>query len=172
TLITGDPVRVQQVCWNILRNAVKFTSERGTISIITGNDDHNNVWVRVTDTGIGFTHDLATRIFEPFEQGGRHITRQFGGLGLAETGRFDLIISDLGLPDLSGHKLMRRLHTRFNLPGIALSGYGMETDLAQSREAGFKYHLTKPVSFDQLKSFVAEFAARREAAPEAVPATP
>ena len=41
-----------------------------------------------------------------------------------------------GLPDLSGHELMRRLHTRFNLPGIALSGYGMETDLAQMRKVG------------------------------------
>src|SRR5262249_13822206 len=47
-------------------------------------------------------------------------------LDLAETTKFDLIISDLGLPDLSGHELMNRLHTRFNLPGIALSGYGME----------------------------------------------
>ncbi|HWA26517.1 MAG TPA: ATP-binding protein [Lacunisphaera sp.] len=262
TMIIGDPVRVQQVCWNVLRNAVKFTAERGTISIVTGNDDHQNVWVRVTDTGIGFTHEQATRIFEPFEQGDRHVIRQFGGLGLglaitrsimhahgggiegtspglnqgatftlrfplakaiarkpekpavrlpanpgglnillvddhkdtrvciqrlleaqghrvtsagtgqdalnlAEAGRFDLIISDLGLPDLSGHELMHRLHTRFNLPGIALSGYGMEADLAHSREAGFKYHLTKPVSFDRLKSFVAEFAANREAVPEA-----
>ena len=267
TLIIGDPVRVQQACWNVLRNAVKFTTERGTISIVTGNDDHNHIWVRVTDTGRGFTHDQAARIFDPFEQGDRHITRQFGGLGLglaitrsimhahgggiegqspglnqgatftlrfplarvtgrksekpapraaapssglnillvddhkdtrvciqrlleanshrvtsagtahdalglAETGRFDLIISDLGLPDLSGYELMHRLHTRFNLPGIALSGYGMEADQAQSREAGFQYHLTKPVSFDRLKSFVAEFAAGREGVPEAITSTP
>ena len=37
------------------------------------------------------------------------------------------------------------------LPGIAMSGYGMENDLAQSREAGFRFHLTKPVSFDRLQ---------------------
>jgi PAS domain S-box-containing protein len=268
THIIGDPVRVQQACWNVLRNAVKFTPERGTISITTGNDDHNNVWIRVTDSGIGFTHDQATRIFDPFEQGGRHITRQFGGLGLglaitrsimhahgggietqspglnqgatftlrfplaatanrktasqpvrpakehqpglnillvedhkdtriciqrlleasahrvtsagtahdalhlAESSQFDLVISDLGLPDLSGHELMRRLNTRYDVPGIALSGYGMEHDLAQSREAGFKYHLTKPVSFDRLKSFVAEFAAKRDAVPEVAPTSP
>jgi CheY-like chemotaxis protein len=65
---------------------------------------------------------------------------------------------------------MRRLHNRFGLPGIALSGYGMEHDMAQSRAAGFKYHLTKPVSFDRLKSFVAEFAENSEPAPS--PAQP
>ncbi len=251
--IKGDPVRVQQVCWNVLRNAVKFTAERGTIAITTGND-RDTIWIRIQDTGIGFAPDQAALIFEAFEQGGRHVTRQFGGLGLglaisrsimqahggsitaqspglnqgaaftltfplidhvisrpgaaaapaaknpgrlnillvedhkdtrvciqrlleasshrvtsagtaqaalqlAETTRFDLVISDVGLPDLSGHELMRRLHARTGVPGIALSGYGMENDLEESRQAGFKYHLTKPVSFDRLKSFIAEFSA-------------
>jgi CheY-like chemotaxis protein len=85
-------------------------------------------------------------------------------LKLAETNRFDLVISDLGLPDLTGHELMRRLHARFGLPGIALSGYGMENDVEESRKSGFKYHLTKPVSFDRLKSLVAEFTGNRQKA--------
>jgi PAS domain S-box-containing protein len=256
TLIRGDPVRVQQVCWNVLRNAVKFTSPRGTVSIRTGNDDAGRVWVRVSDTGIGFSPDQGDRIFGAFEHGSRQINRQFGGLGLglaisraimqahggaiegqspginqgatftltfplldearpaapapvapgrklsillvedhndtrvciqrllessahkitaagtahdalalADAGHFDLVISDLGLPDLDGHELMRRLHDRLGLPGIALSGYGTENDLNESRKAGFKYHLTKPVSFERLQYFVAEFAASGEKNP-------
>jgi CheY-like chemotaxis protein len=59
---------------------------------------------------------------------------------------FDLLISDLGLPDRSGLDLMRELRTRGSaLPGIALSGYGMESDMEQSRAAGFLAHLVKPV---------------------------
>lgn len=83
-------------------------------------------------------------------------------LKLAETNSFDLVLSDLGLPDMSGNELMRRLRARFNLPGIALSGYGMENDVEESRKSGFKYHLTKPVSFERLKSLVAEFASNRQ----------
>lgn len=253
TRINGDPVRMQQVFWNVLRNAIKFTPERGNIVIATG-DEAGGVWVRISDSGIGFEPDSAERIFEAFEQGSRHVTRRFGGLGLglaisrsimsahggrieahsaginhgstftlhfplaapeanrgegalpaapaargealnillvedhkdtraclqrvleasahkvasagsgqaaldlASQSRFDLVISDLGLPDISGHKLMRELHDRFGLPGVALSGYGMENDVENSRAAGFRHHLTKPVSFDRLRAVVAEFA--------------
>jgi len=83
-------------------------------------------------------------------------------LKIAETTSFDLVLSDLGLPDMSGNELMRRLRARFNLPGIALSGYGMENDIEESRKSGFTYHLTKPVSFDRLKSLVAEVTANRQ----------
>jgi CheY-like chemotaxis protein len=77
---------------------------------------------------------------------------------LAGKSQFDLVISDLGLPDLTGHELMRQLRDRFSLTGIALSGYGMENDVAESRAAGFRFHLTKPVSFEQLKKRLNEFA--------------
>jgi CheY-like chemotaxis protein len=250
----GDPVRLQQVFWNVLRNAVKFTPAGGRVAIATGNDQSGNVWIRVTDSGMGFRPELAEHIFEPFQPANRGMVRQFGGLGLglaisrsimiahsgkliaessgpghgamflmelpldsagesdepaatpaastqpsqgirillvedhddtraciqqllecaghhvgsagsanaalalAESAQFDLVISDLGLPDLTGHDLMRELHQRYGLRGIALSGYGMEEDVEQSRAAGFQHHLTKPVSFDRLKSLVAEFA--------------
>ncbi|HEV2293534.1 MAG TPA: ATP-binding protein [Tepidisphaeraceae bacterium] len=52
-------------------------------------------------------------------------------------GQFDLVISDLGLPDGSGLDLMRELRQQYGLRGIALSGYGMEEDLQRSRDAGF-----------------------------------
>ena len=68
-------------------------------------------------------------------------------LKLADEMPFDLMVSDLGLPDGNGHELMRMLGERgHKFPGIALSGYGMEDDLRRSREAGFAIHLTKPAS--------------------------
>jgi CheY-like chemotaxis protein len=65
---------------------------------------------------------------------------------------FDLLISDLGLPDGTGHDLMRQLRARGPLKAIAVSGYGMEEDQQRSREAGFLAHLTKPVNLAELRS--------------------
>ncbi len=64
---------------------------------------------------------------------------------------FDVLISDLGLPDGSGVDLMRKLRERGNaIRGIAMSGYGMPEDVCRSKEAGFSVHLTKPVEVDML----------------------
>jgi CheY-like chemotaxis protein len=71
---------------------------------------------------------------------------------------FDLVVSDLGLPDGSGLDLMRELSARHGLRGIALSGYGMEEDVRQSLEAGFLKHLTKPVSLPSLEATLQEVA--------------
>jgi PAS domain S-box-containing protein len=66
-------------------------------------------------------------------------------------GRFDVVISDLGLPDGSGFDVIAQLRADDpHLQGIALTGYGMEEDLLRTREAGFVAHLVKPVDFDQL----------------------
>ena len=76
-------------------------------------------------------------------------------LELARREPFDLLVSDLGLPDRSGLELMRELRIEGKLlPGIALSGYGQEQDFEQSREAGFEIHLVKPVNVDRLKTEV------------------
>jgi signal transduction histidine kinase len=75
-------------------------------------------------------------------------------------GGFDLVISDLGLPDGSGLDLMRELSDRHGLRGIALSGYGMDEDIRRSRDAGFTAHLTKPVSLQTLQETILQ-AARR-----------
>jgi len=251
TITSGDAVRLQQALWNLIRNAVKFTPEQGTITIRTGNTPQGSLTVQVRDTGIGFEPGEAHKLFQVFEQGGRHITRQFGGLGLglaistsileahggsiraesrgpnqgatftielpvrhapaveevtpqepappvrsrqlrillvedhkdtrvslqlylrmakneveaaesaqhaldlAAQKKFDLVISDLGLPDEGGGlAMMRQLRKRYGLKGIAVSGYGMEEDITQSREAGFTHHLTKPISLDRLKSLI------------------
>jgi len=67
-----------------------------------------------------------------------------------EQEEFDLVISDIGLPDRSGYELMQELSTTKNLRGIALSGFGMESDVTRARAAGFSEHLTKPINFDRL----------------------
>ena len=77
---------------------------------------------------------------------------------LADSQKFDLLISDLGLPDGSGLDVMRQVKTRSAVPGIALSGFGTDEDLRQSRDAGFAEHLVKPVSSDVLRKSVQEFA--------------
>ena len=78
------------------------------------------------------------------------------GLEWADRQAFDLLLSDLGLPDGSGHDLMRQLRERgHNLPGIALSGYGQEEDVQRSYEAGFTAHLTKPASREAVVEAVA-----------------
>jgi signal transduction histidine kinase/ActR/RegA family two-component response regulator len=251
--VRGDATRLQQVLWNLLRNAVKFTPEGGTIRVHTANDADGHLIVEVTDSGIGIEPEVLPRIFDAFEQGGRDMTRRYGGLGLglaiskalvtlhggtltarsegrgmgatfsvtlptvetmavepaspaardgdapalrillvedhvdtrkatarllksfghevatadsvatgleaAEAGPFDLIISDLGLPDGSGLDLMRQIKNRYGMKGIALSGFGMESDLLNSRAAGFDHHLTKPVPIEQLEATVRQVAA-------------
>jgi len=248
----GDPDRIQQAVWNLIRNAVKFTREHGSIIIRTANPTPTSIVLEVKDSGIGFEPGSVERLFQAFEQGGRHITRQFGGLGLglaiarsivqahngtitaeskglgkgatfimtfplvpcsaapaptpapaglspaksskrillvedhadtrtslefllqqinhtvksagsanealrlATENTFDLVISDVGLPDQNGFELMRQLKAQFNLKGIGLSGYGMEEDISKSGEAGFVRYLTKPISFKHLKQLIAE----------------
>jgi signal transduction histidine kinase len=75
-------------------------------------------------------------------------------LAAAAQDAFDLIISDLGLPDGSGLDVMRRLRHDFAGRAIALTGYGMDADVAASRAAGFVEHLTKPVDLAQLESAI------------------
>jgi CheY-like chemotaxis protein len=77
---------------------------------------------------------------------------------LACTHPFDLVISDLGLPDGSGIDLMEQLTRDYGLRGIALSGYGMATDRARTAEVGFLAHLVKPVDFDELHRVVERVA--------------
>jgi len=276
----ADSARLQQVFWNLVKNAVKFTPEGGTIFVRTadapadragrngvgngagngsaaGDGERDRVVVEVRDTGIGIEPQVLPRIFDAFEQGERSITRRFGGLGLglaiskalidmqggrliadsegkgrgavftvelaaaeapprtgqrpaggaepatglqglnillvddhedtaramgrllkrlgyrittahtctdavAAFGRdtFDLVISDIGLPDGSGLELMRQLRRQKKVCGIALSGFGMEEDVRKSKEAGFHEHLTKPINFQKLQQVIREVTAR------------
>jgi PAS domain S-box-containing protein len=246
----GDIVRLQQVFWNVIRNATKFTPIGGTIRILTSNPQPDQFRVTVADSGIGFDPADAEKLFESFRQMGVGATKRSGGLGLglaisraiinahggriwaespgpdlgatmhvelplrrvappvtseiapsvatsarlrillvedhedtrhvfqailsrkghsvkgaangeaalalASNNAFDLVISDLGLPDFSGTELMTILQERYSMRGVALSGYGMEEDIRRSKSAGFAYHLTKPVDPAKIDQLLAE----------------
>jgi PAS domain S-box-containing protein len=244
--VKADPARFQQVLWNLLKNAAKFTPECGDIYVTVSAIVEDRVRVQVRDTGIGIAPDVLPRIFDAFEQGDAEITKQFGGMGLglaisknlvelhhgtirAESGGakqgsiftvefplasskadahaapanrargdgeslrilfvddnadtalvlskflkasghsvktagsaaaalelagkepFDVIISDIGLPDATGYELMKEIKARYSMQGIAMSGYGMDEDLQKSRDAGFSDHIVKPASVAQLE---------------------
>ena len=82
-------------------------------------------------------------------------------LAAAKSQPFDLVISDLGLPDGSGLDLMRTLRDSYGLAGIAVTGYGMEDDVRRSRDAGFVEHLVKPITFQRLAGAIESFFAAR-----------
>ena len=72
------------------------------------------------------------------------------GIQLAREFEPDLVISDLGLPDGSGFELIREVKSFRQVYGVALSGYGMESDVEKSIEAGFQEHLIKPLNLERL----------------------
>jgi PAS domain S-box-containing protein len=78
----ADHARLQQVFWNLIKNAAKFTPEGGRIDLATKNNEAHQIMIEVTDSGIGIDSDLMPKIFDAFEQGGRAVTRKYGGLGL------------------------------------------------------------------------------------------
>jgi len=243
----ADPARLQQIFWNLINNAVKFTPPNGQIIITTRNDSNGQVRIEIADTGLGIEAEALPKIFDAFEQGGR---TQLGGLGLGlaisktlveahkgsitaqsagrnkgatftlvfptcekaeaqiapavspilperqpmrillvedheDTNRsltnllrrrgyhvqsalnfqsaldlganeeFDVLISDLALPDGSGIDLMQKLSSKPALR-IALTGFGMEDDIRKSYEAGFQHHLVKPIDLNKLDSLIQE----------------
>ncbi len=264
-LVKGDSVRLIQVFWNILKNAVKFTPKLGRITVATSTmPESRELVVSVSDSGIGMTAEELSRPFDAFCQGdhARGGASSFGGLGLglaisrmivelhlgviqafsegrdrgatfivrlplcqdasyqedgvklaskpttpeisstapetvfsgtrillvedheptrtalahllvrrkyhvetaacveearalASKGTFQFIISDIGLPDGNGYDLMTEFHKRYQLRGIALTGYGTEKDIDRSRNSGFVAHLTKPVSMQSLVAALA-----------------
>ena len=82
SFVSGDPARLQQIFWNLIKNSVKFTPEGGRIRIDTVNPSAETIEIAITDTGIGIEKEKLGRVFNAFEQGQSSITRRFGGLGL------------------------------------------------------------------------------------------
>jgi CheY-like chemotaxis protein len=80
-------------------------------------------------------------------------------LAVARDYPFDVLISDMGLPDGSGLDLMRSLSSTRRVNGIALSGFGMEEDVRRSKDAGFGEHLTKPVDIAKLDCVIQRLGA-------------
>src|SRR4029077_2016570 len=77
--LRADPARLQQIFWNLINNAVKFTSNDGQISISSTNDTFGQLRVEIADTGVGIEPEALPKIFDAFEQGG---STQLGGVGL------------------------------------------------------------------------------------------
>jgi CheY-like chemotaxis protein/anti-sigma regulatory factor (Ser/Thr protein kinase) len=82
-------------------------------------------------------------------------------LQFAALERFDVVVSDLGLPDGTGYDLMKQLRDRYGIIGIAVSGYGTEQDQQRSRDVGFLAHVVKPVDFGQLAAVIQRLVSTR-----------
>jgi hypothetical protein len=247
--LAADAAKFQQIIWNLLKNAIKFTPEGGEIVVSSTNPSETMLTVGVRDTGIGIEPDAMQRIFDPFEQGNRSFEHRVGGLGLglaiskslaqahggtliaqsdgsnrgstfslsvqtlppgeaatvaskavaysalqglrillvddhhdtcaalekllarrghlvavahnvrsameaAARKKFDLLISDIALPDGTGMDLMMQLRAIANVPGIAISGFGNNGDIERSLQAGFAEHLIKPIKLDKLEGAI------------------
>src|SRR5215831_18873007 len=247
--VTADAAKFQQIIWNLLKNAIKFTPEGGDVTISSENPSETILTVTVRDTGIGMEVEVMQRIFDPFEQGNRSFEHRFGGLGLglaiskslaqahdgtltahsegpnrgstftlsmqalpqteavsvaskavtesarqalkillvddhhdtcaalekllarrghlvavshdvrsameaAVRNKFDLLISDIALPDGTGMDLMMQIRAIANLPGIAISGFGNNGDIERSLQAGFSEHLIKPIKLGNLEAAI------------------
>jgi PAS domain S-box-containing protein len=264
--IAGDPGRIQQIIWNLLWNAVKFTPDGGEI-VVGLRQRSSDIELTVTDTGVGIRREFLPHIFERFEQGNPSITRRFGGLGLglaivkhlvdmhggtiaAESegegkgarftvllpagsaaeaaagpahaglepvelvggeldalqgmrilvvedekdtleflGRFlvsrgaevvhatsaaqalallptaqvNVLISDIGLPDVDGYELLRQIRrmdasASGGIPAIALTAYARAEDRLLAFRAGYQAHVAKPVDPSELVTTILDLA--------------
>ena len=79
--ISGDPGRLQQVIWNMLSNAIKFTPRGGKVQVVLERVN-SHIEISVADTGVGIKPEFITQLFERFRQGDAATTRKYGGLGL------------------------------------------------------------------------------------------
>jgi PAS domain S-box-containing protein len=107
-------------------------------------------------------HDNAAAMAELLRVEGYEVTvadSVASALEKADAG-FDILVSDIGLPDGSGRDLMRALSTRHLVRGIALTGYGTDEDVRMDTDAGFAAHLTKPVDPDELLALIGDFSRR------------
>jgi PAS domain S-box-containing protein len=80
-VVLGDPARLQQIIWNLLTNAVKFTPTGGRVQLVLSHS-RREAEIVVTDSGIGIAPEFLPHLFERFRQADSRPTRQFGGLGL------------------------------------------------------------------------------------------
>jgi two-component system CheB/CheR fusion protein len=248
-IVLADPTRLEQIIWNLVNNALKFTPANGRVQLMASQAG-NRVRLDVKDNGTGIAAENLEHVFDLFGQAEKqHATHNREGLGIglslvlqlteaqrgtvevsspglgagctfsvylpmaesedkaqpvvptddvagrlsgltillvddsadvletlkmllemedaeviafdrpvaaldaAKSTRFDLIISDLGMPVMNGHELMsalRQLPLVKDVPAIALTGYGTNSDIQKSRQSGFDQHIGKPVSYDDL----------------------
>ena len=100
------------------------------------------------------TREVLARLLDAANYRVKTASSVAAALQLAAAERFDVVVSDLGLPDGTGYDLMKQLRDRHGIKGIALSGYGMDQDQRRSREVGFLDHVIKPVNVTQLVAVI------------------
>ena len=99
---SADPGRLQQVFWNILKNATKFTPPRGWIQVSSMDTEDGRLLIAFTDSGAGISPEALGKIFQPFEQGSAEVVRRYGGLGLG------LSLSKAFIEERRGERSTRR----------------------------------------------------------------
>jgi PAS domain S-box-containing protein len=258
-LVDGDRLRLQQIAWNLLNNAVKFTPAGGSIEIGLNGENHNAVLV-VSDTGQGIDRSFLPHVFEMFRQADGSNRRLHGGLGIglalvrqlvelhggaisaesqgtnkgsrftvrlpllgetatratsvltssagvklnllpqtnvlivddsedtivmleellkisganvmtarngaealriAQENEFDVILSDISMPEMDGFEFLRRLREiegRQDVPVVAITGFGRKDDIERASAAGFHSHLTKPLNLEALAEILQKLA--------------
>lgn len=123
-LLLGDAARLQQVLWNLLANAVKFTPKGGKVTVQAGEAD-SEVWVSVRDSGEGIRRSHLPALFERFRQGDSSTTRRHGGLGLGLAIVRQLVLAHGGVVHADsagegkGATFTVRLPGRANVPALA-----------------------------------------------------
>jgi CheY-like chemotaxis protein len=75
-----------------------------------------------------------------------------GAMAIMTSDNIDAVLCDIGLPDGSGYEVAAQARAKGNIKAIALTGFGTEQDLQRSKEAGFDFHLVKPINFQELQT--------------------
>lgn len=109
----------------------------------------------------GDTRSVLSRLFEARDFEVRAAATVAEAWVLSGDGKFDLLVSDIGLPDGDGYRLMKELQDLHGLQGIALTGYGLDEDIALSKEAGFAVHIVKPVQIQLLDQALNKLCPRK-----------
>jgi CheY-like chemotaxis protein len=80
-------------------------------------------------------------------------------LEMVQTKKFDVVLSDIGLPDGSGYDVISEAKRRQPVKAVALTGFGTDEDIRRGKEAGFDFHLVKPIDFHELRTVLGKIAA-------------
>ena len=138
-IVLGSPVRLQQIVWNFLSNAVKFTGKDGRVTVQLGNRGQEAFMV-ISDTGVGIDPDFLPQVFIPFSQADGSLTRQQGGLGLGLAIVHKLAELHDGWVRAESEGLGKGARFTFTLPCV------MEADVKSGNEArSFACKLPEPV---------------------------